>query len=127
MNGYGIELPATGPHHAGMTPYSIYDLEPQLAANRRFWTGWAEAVPDVDLPIYRSDLPHPLFNGVMRARDVPLDEAIPYARRRLAGSQWSWWVADDSDEDVAERLLAHGARQTTRMPVMAADLTELVE
>jgi GNAT superfamily N-acetyltransferase len=127
MNGYGIELSAIGPHHAGMTRHSIHDLEPHLASNRHFWTGWAETAPDVDLPIYRSDLPHPLFNGVMRARDVPLDEVIPDVRQRLAGTEWSWWVADDSDEDVADRLLAHGARETIRMPVMAADLTKVME
>ncbi|MFB9831280.1 GNAT family N-acetyltransferase [Actinoallomurus acaciae] len=110
-----------------MTEHSIHDLEPQLAANRRFWTGWAEAAPDVDLPIYRSNIPHALFNGVMRARDVPLGEAIAEAKRRLAGSSWSWWVGDDSDDGVAEHLLAHGARETTLMPIMAVDLTDVVE
>ncbi|MDN3357265.1 GNAT family N-acetyltransferase [Actinomadura sp. DC4] len=102
-------------------------MEPQLAANRRFWTGWAKADPDTDLAIYRSDVPHVLFNGVMRARDVPLDEAVAEARQRLAGSSWCWWVGDDSDEGVAEHLLDHGAEHTTSMPVMAADLTETVE
>jgi ribosomal protein S18 acetylase RimI-like enzyme len=126
MNGEHIELRASGLHHVGMTRHSIHDSEPQLAANRRFWTGWAEAAPDADLAIYRSDFPHALFNGVMRVRDVPLDEAVAEARQRLAGSSWSWWVGDDSDEGVAEHLIAHGAEQTTQMPVMAADLTEVV-
>jgi GNAT superfamily N-acetyltransferase len=106
---------------------TIHDLEPQLAANRRFWTGWAEADPDADLAIYRSDLPHPLFNGVMRVRGVPLDEAVAEAEPRLAGSTWSWWVGEDSDAGVAEYLIARGAEQISGMPVMAADLTEVVD
>jgi GNAT superfamily N-acetyltransferase len=125
MNGPGIELRAFGMHHVGMTGHSIHDVGPQLAANRRFWTGWAEAASDADLAIYRSDFPHALFNGVMRARDVSLDEAIPEARRRLAGVPWCWWVGDDSDEGVAEHLIAQDAEQTTQMPVMATDLTEI--
>jgi GNAT superfamily N-acetyltransferase len=122
-----VNFRAPAPHHAGVTRHSIHDLEPQLTANRRFWTGWADADPDVELPIYRSDLPHPLFNGVMRVRDVPLDEAVAEARRQLTGSSWSWWVGDDSDEGVADYLLAHGARQTTHMPIMAADLTKVAD
>jgi GNAT superfamily N-acetyltransferase len=110
-----------------MTRHSINDLEPQLAANRRFWTGWAEAAPDVDLPLYRTDIPHELFNGVMRVHDHPLADAVAEAKQRLAGSSWVWWVGEDSDEGVAEHLVAHGAREAMQMPVMAADLTEMVE
>ncbi|ETK33847.1 GNAT family N-acetyltransferase [Microbispora sp. ATCC PTA-5024] len=110
-----------------MTRHSIDDLEPQLAANRRFWTGWAGDDPDADPSIYRSDIPHVLFNGVMHVRNHPLDEAVTEAKQRLAGSSWAWWVGGDSDEKVADHLIAHGAEQISHMPVMAADLTEVAE
>ncbi|MFI5928341.1 GNAT family N-acetyltransferase [Micromonospora sp. NPDC051543] len=110
-----------------MTTYSIHDLEPQLAANRTYWCGWAGAQPDTDLPIYRADIPHPLFNGVMRVRGRQLDDAITEARKHLTGSVWGWWVGADSDEGTAEGLLARGATQISDMPVMAMDVTTLPE
>lgn len=106
-----------------MTNLSVHDLEPQLAANRRFWCGWAGAQPDTDLPVYRSDIDHPLFNGVLRIRDRPLAEAVTEVRQRMAGARWSWWVSADSDEGTAEGLLARGAGQISDMPVMAIDVT----
>lgn len=122
-----IELPVAGECPEGMTTYSIHDLEPQLAANRRYWCGWAGAEPDTDLPIYRTDLSHPLFNGIMRVRGWQLDEAITEARKHLTGSTWGWWVGADSDEGTAEGLLAHGATQISDMPVMAVDVTTVAE
>ncbi|MDG4759108.1 GNAT family N-acetyltransferase [Micromonospora sp. WMMD710] len=106
---------------------SLRDLEPQLAANRRYWTGWAgtdsNADPGADLTVYRSDIAHILLNGVLRVRDVPLDAAVAEAERQLAGTRWAWWVGADSDEGTAEGLLARGAQQVGDMPVMAIDVT----
>ncbi|MEU8168804.1 GNAT family N-acetyltransferase [Micromonospora sp. NPDC049004] len=110
-----------------MTTYSIHDLEPQLAANRRYWCGWAGTDPDTDLPTYRTDIAHPLLNGVLRVRDLPLDEAITEARKHLTGSHWGWWVGADSDEGTAEGLLDRGAKQIADMPVMAVDVTTVAE
>ncbi|WP_213002426.1 GNAT family N-acetyltransferase [Winogradskya consettensis] len=106
---------------------SIRDLEPQLAANRRYWCGWAGAAPDDDLPIYRTDIPHPLLNGVLRVRNLPIGDAIEEAKNRLTGSAWSWWVQRDSDEGTAERLLSHGAEQVGHTPIMAVDVTTVAE
>jgi len=108
-----------------MTVTSIHDLQPQLAANRRYWTGWAGEQadrPDSDLPIYRTDIPHPLLNGVLRIHDRPLDTAVETAKQRLGGSVWGWWVGADSDEGTAEALLARGATQRAQLPIMAVDL-----
>ncbi|MGC4857113.1 GNAT family N-acetyltransferase [Micromonospora sp. DT4] len=110
-----------------MSTNSIHDLEPQLAANRRFWCGWAGAEPDADLAIYRSEIPHPLFNGVLRVRTQSLDAAVAEAKERLAGTTWSWWVGGDSDEDTAEGLLARGAQQIIDMPVMAIDVRAVAD
>jgi hypothetical protein len=101
---------------------SIHDLKPLLAANRRYWCGWAGAQPDTDLPIYRTDIKHGLLNGVMRVRDWPLDQAIKEANRLLTGSSWLWWVGEDSDEGTAEGLIARGAYAGPRAyPGGAAD------
>ncbi len=110
-----------------MNVHSIHDLAPQLAANRRYWCGWAGSQPDTDLPSYRTDIEHPLLNGVLRVRNQPLDEAIDAATKQLAGSVWSWWVGADSDEGTAEGLLARGAEQLTSMPVMAIDVTAITD
>jgi GNAT superfamily N-acetyltransferase len=116
-----------------MSELSVHDLEPQLAANRRYWTGWTGTSagpnpgsdPDADLPTYRTDLTHPLLNGVLRVRDQPLDRAIETARERLAGSVWSWWVGPDSDPGTSEGLIDRGATEIVDMPIMAIDLTEI--
>jgi len=107
-----------------MTVTSIHDLEPQLAANRRYWTGWDDQSdkPDSDLPIYRTDIPHPLMNGVLRIRDRSLEIAVETARQRLGGSVWAWWVGPDSDEGTADELLARGATPVVQMPIMAVDI-----
>ncbi|MBG6105998.1 ribosomal protein S18 acetylase RimI-like enzyme [Micromonospora vinacea] len=110
-----------------MTKYSIHDLEPQLAANRRYWCGWAGARPDTDLPTYRTDIPHPLLNGVLRVRGRQLDDAIAEVKRHLTGSRWGWWVGADSDEGTAEGLLERGAEQIGDMPIMAVDVTTVAE
>lgn len=103
--------------------HSIHDLGPQLAANRRYWCGWAGVSPDGDLPIYRTDLGNDLLNGVLRVHNRPLDEAIAEAKEQLAGSRWFWWVGADSDDGTAEGLLARGAVHAAHLPVMAVDVT----
>jgi ribosomal protein S18 acetylase RimI-like enzyme len=105
-----------------MQTNSIHDLQPQLTANRSYWSGWASSAPDTDLPIYRTEIRQPLLNGVLRIRNRGLDEAIEEARQQLAGTRWSWWVGADSDEGTAEGLLARGAELTVDMPVMAVDV-----
>ncbi|MEU8086681.1 GNAT family N-acetyltransferase [Micromonospora sp. NPDC049101] len=110
-----------------MTTHSIHDLGPQLAANRRYWCGWAGTRPDTDLPTYRTDIPHPLLNGVLRVRGQQLDDAIAEAREHLTGSRWGWWVGADSDEGTAEGLLERGAEQIADMPIMAVDVTTVAE
>lgn len=110
-----------------MTTRLIDSLQRQLAANRQFWCGWSGASPDTSLTIYRSGIRHPLFNGILRVRDWPLNRAIEEASRALAGLPWSWWVGADSDEGTAEGLVAHGAELAVSMPVMAVDVTTLAD
>lgn len=125
------ELFPPRPHRADRTAQSIHDLAPQLATNRRFWLDWdtghAPADPDNDLPIYRTDIPHSLMNGVMRIRGLSLDAAIAEAMDRLTGCTWAWWVSDDSDPGTAERLLERGAREIGAMPIMAIDTATVGE
>ncbi|WP_459837437.1 GNAT family N-acetyltransferase [Catenuloplanes niger] len=95
--------------------------------NRAYWTGWSGAAggdPDADLPIYRSEIPHALLNGVLRVRDRPIGDAIAEARARLAGVRWVWWAGADSDPGTAEALLAHGAEPAGEVPIMERELME---
>jgi ribosomal protein S18 acetylase RimI-like enzyme len=110
-----------------MNSNRVYHLEPQLAENRRFWAGWSGSDPDADLAIYRAGIPHQIFNGVLRVRQWSLDEAVAETKRQLAGLPWVWWVGEDSDAGVADRLRGMGAEQTSSMPVMAADLAQTAQ
>jgi ribosomal protein S18 acetylase RimI-like enzyme len=110
-----------------MTMQSIRDLQPQLAANRRFWCGYTNAEPDTDLTIYRSDISTFLHNWVLRVRNWPLDQAIEKAKNELTGVKWSWWVGADSDEGTAEGLLARGAEEIGEAPIMAVDVTTVAD
>lgn len=106
-----------------MTTLNVHDIQPQLTANRRFWCGWSGADHDSDFPLIRTGIRQPLFNGVLRLRNSPVEQAIEEARRALTGTQRSWWVGADSDEGTAEALLEHGATLFNDMPVMAIDVT----
>jgi GNAT superfamily N-acetyltransferase len=103
---------------------SIDDLTPQLANNRAYWLSWGStSAVDDDLPIYRSDLPHIMLNGVLRARDVDVDSAVRRARRALDGATWLWWYhPGDSDAGVADELVDRGATSVGTVPMMAVQL-----
>ncbi|HYY19492.1 MAG TPA: hypothetical protein VE864_11675, partial [Streptosporangiaceae bacterium] len=89
----------------------IYDLEPQLANNRAFWLGYgAEDRQDNGLTLYRSGLPDPQLNGVLRVAPGGLDRGcVPAAQRGLDGVPWLWWAGPDSDRELPAELLAYGA------------------
>jgi GNAT superfamily N-acetyltransferase len=105
----------------------IHDLLPQLANLRAHWLGWSGGPGTVgeDLPIYRSDVPHNLLNGVLRVRGMPFEDAAEQAEKTLAGVPWRWWTGPDSDPGTGERLIRRGYTRLGRMPVMAADLSRI--
>jgi GNAT superfamily N-acetyltransferase len=106
---------------------SIQDLPPQLANARAYWLGWGSS-DDVDaaLPIYRTGLPNGMLNGVLRARGIDVGTAVRTAREALDGTRWLWWNhPGDSDPDVADLLVEHGASEVGQVPVMAADLRDV--
>jgi ribosomal protein S18 acetylase RimI-like enzyme len=108
---------------------SVDDLAPQLANNRAYWLGWGStSAVDDDLPIYRSDLPHGMLNGVLRTRGIDIGTAVSRAREALAGTSWMWWYHPlDSDVAVADLLLARGATLAGAVPLMAARLDDVPE
>ncbi|MFG1610177.1 GNAT family N-acetyltransferase [Actinoplanes sp. NPDC049265] len=105
----------------------IHDLIPQMANLRAHWLGWSGGPGTVgeDLPIYRSEVPHNLLNGVLRVRGMPFEDAAEQAEKVLAGVPWRWWTGPDSDPGTGERLARRGYTRLGRMPVMAADLTRM--
>jgi ribosomal protein S18 acetylase RimI-like enzyme len=110
--------------HALIT--SIHDLEPQLANLRSYWLGWGSPDHvDDDMPVFRTDLPHPLLNGVLRVRGLSVEDALTEAQRRLAGTPSLWRVGPDSDPGLVEQLVAHGGQVRSTLPVMAVDLTRV--
>jgi len=131
ITGSGSELTGPPPVTTGMTSSlpmadSLHDLPPQLANNRAYWLGWG-STDDVhaDLPIYRTDLRNGMLNGVLRARNVDIDDAVRRARTALDGTSWLWWYnPGDSDSDVADQLVDRGAVQAAAVPIMAARLRD---
>jgi ribosomal protein S18 acetylase RimI-like enzyme len=114
--------------HPHLSGTQLDDLRPLLAAHRSYWLGWddgTEADIDADLVIYRSGIAGALQNGVLRVRQMPIDDAVRTARERLSGLPWLWWVGADSDPGTAEALVAAGARLQLSMPVMAAEIDRI--
>ncbi|WP_444546218.1 GNAT family N-acetyltransferase [Streptomyces spiralis] len=117
----------TGIHHipqvsdmkASAAPY----LHPLLANCRDYWLGWgAQDRQDDCLTYYRSGLPHPSLNGVLRLHSsTPIDPWIEHGAHVLAGVPWMWWVGPDSSTEVRNRLVDFGATRAGSMPIMAVD------
>ncbi|WP_051740695.1 GNAT family N-acetyltransferase [Streptomyces xylophagus] len=108
--------------------HSVHDLQPQLSNLCAYWLGWdADDTTDSDLPVYRTGLPHPLLNGVLRFRGESLDDALSLARKRLDGTPHLWWVGDDSNPGLVEQLVARGGTLTSTLPVMAVDLGKVAD
>jgi ribosomal protein S18 acetylase RimI-like enzyme len=92
-----------------------------LAANRAYLLGWNDGPAVSD--IYRSGVPHPTLNGVVRVAGRPLSEAYAEACDRLDGVPRVWWVGEDSDPGTAEGLLELGATPLAiGLPVMVAEV-----
>ena len=107
---------------------SVQDLAPQLASHRAFLLGWdrdGSGRRDPSLLTYRSGIPHAALNGVVQVRGRSPDEAIVEAHRRLDGTPWLWWIGPDLDPTLTDALLAGGATEIGRLPIMAIDLTQL--
>ncbi|MEU5784063.1 GNAT family N-acetyltransferase [Micromonospora lupini] len=100
-------------------------LDAVLAAHRAYLLGWnIGAAGGPDLTTYRSDVPHVTLNGVLRVAGHTPSEALVAARRRLRGVPRIWWVGPDSDAGTADGLVALGATEVARMPIMTVALDE---
>ncbi|MEV6373721.1 GNAT family N-acetyltransferase [Micromonospora musae] len=94
-----------------------------LAAHRAYLLGWnvGEAGDD-DLVTYRSEVPHPPLNGVLRLVGRDPADALTEARRRLDGVPRVWWAGPDSDAGTADALASLGAVPVLNLPIMAASI-----
>ncbi|MEU4475188.1 GNAT family N-acetyltransferase [Micromonospora sp. NPDC023888] len=100
-------------------------IDELLAAHRAYLLGWniGEA-GDVNLVTYRSDVPHPPLNGVLRLVGRDPADALVEARRRLDGVARIWWVGPDSDAGTADALASLGAAPVITLPIMAVPIDE---
>jgi ribosomal protein S18 acetylase RimI-like enzyme len=99
------------------------DLEAAMASIRDFWLGYGgEHRSRGDLTVFRSGMPDPQLNGVLRMRGGDLDEAIAQVSSRLAGVPWFWHAGPDSYPGLHAGLLARGATQAEMMPLMTVPL-----
>ncbi|MGI5522573.1 GNAT family N-acetyltransferase [Micromonospora sp. CA-259024] len=103
-------------------------LDTVLAAHRAYLLGWnIGAAGGPDLPTYRSDVPHPPLNGVLRVAGRTPQDALAEARQRLHGVPRIWWVGPDSDAGTADGLVSLGATEVARMPIMTAVIGEAAD
>ncbi|WP_433553321.1 GNAT family N-acetyltransferase [Micromonospora zamorensis] len=94
-------------------------LDTVLAAHRAYLLGWnIGAAGGPDLPTYRSEVPHATLNGVLRVAGRTPPDALFEARQRLRGVPRVWWVGPDSDAGTADGLVALGASEVARLPIM---------
>ncbi|HEY2552784.1 MAG TPA: GNAT family N-acetyltransferase [Streptosporangiaceae bacterium] len=101
------------------------DLEPQTASAREFWLGYgcSDRRDDV-ITAYRSGLADSQLNGVLRVRGT-VDQAIAAAAQSLGDLPSMWWAGPDSDPGLAAALMARGAVELERDPIMAIRLDEV--
>nr|WP_171118897.1 GNAT family N-acetyltransferase [Streptomyces sp. N502] len=102
----------------------------QVTANfRQYLMGWGEAeCGNRGFEHYRSGLPQPQFNGVVRVRSLDaVGHAVETARNRLAGVPWWWWVGPDSPDGTGAALVEHGAVVLGTLPVMVRALDRDVD
>ena len=94
-----------------------------MASIRDFWLGYgSEHRSTGDLTVFRSGLPDPQLNGVLRMRGGDLDEAIADVTARLAGVPWFWHAGPDSYPGLHADLVARGAVEAEMMPLMTVPL-----
>jgi GNAT superfamily N-acetyltransferase len=107
---------------------SLHELLPQMANLRAHWLAWGGSSGlDADPAVYRSGLPHRLLNGVLRARERPVEDTAAEAEKQLSGLPWRWWTGPDSDPGVAHALEGRGYARVGNMPIMAARLDKVPE
>ncbi|MEU7676117.1 GNAT family N-acetyltransferase [Micromonospora taraxaci] len=103
-------------------------LDTVLAAHRAYLLGWnIGPVGGPDLATYRSDVPHPTLNGVLRVTERTPQDALLEARQRLHGVPRVWWVGPDSDPGTADGLVSLGAVEFARLPIMTAVIDEAAD
>jgi GNAT superfamily N-acetyltransferase len=98
-------------------------VENLLANWRAYLLEWG-GEPD-DAVIFRSGLPQPQLNGVVRRDARPVAEILAEARERLDGLPWRWWVGPDEPADTGELLRGLGGRRASRAPIMSARVDDL--
>lgn len=85
-----------------------------------------------DLSWFVTGIPHPLFNGVMRADlapdrvDARIEDMTAEFRRRRIPLEWTTG-SRTRPADLGRRLMARGFEHTLDVPGMAIDLRELPE
>ncbi len=91
----------------------------------------AEVHQDPDMTWSITNLPYPLFNGVMRTRlladqaDAAIDAVL--ARFRARGVPLSWWIGPSTEPRDLGRRLAKRGFVGDRAPGMAVELAKLGE
>lgn len=99
-------------------------MENLLANWRAYLLEWG-GEPDGAV-MFRSGLPQPRLNGVVRRDGRPVGALLAEARERFDGLPWRWWVGPDETPGTNDLLRGLGARRTLSAPIMAVPVDDLV-
>jgi ribosomal protein S18 acetylase RimI-like enzyme len=126
---------ATAPFTDDLSPAALVEaIEANVVDLFGTFRRWPRAAfgDEADLLWSVTDVPFPLFNGVLRARftadsaDARIEAAI--ARCRAKGVPMLWWTGPASQPaGLGDILQAHGLVLAADLPGMAADLHRLRE
>ncbi|MFD5723373.1 GNAT family N-acetyltransferase [Streptomyces sp. NPDC127036] len=101
-----------------------------MTANfRRYLLGWGQVESTKgELDHYRSGIDASTFNGVVRTRSLDtFADTVAFARARMAGVPWLWWVGPDSPKGTSDALTALGSVQVATMPLMVRSLASKLD
>ncbi|MGV1947531.1 MULTISPECIES: GNAT family N-acetyltransferase [unclassified Agrobacterium] len=102
------------------------ELQSALANCRQYWLNYGyERNEDEGVTLYRSGVPHPQLNGVIRVAGDDISRKVDYARQVLKDLPSVWWLGPDSHREAIPTVTAMGGLIRGKVPVMVARPSDL--
>lgn len=111
--------------HLMTMPENPFDIAAVLANCQQYWLNFSQTGPsDGSFAVYRTGVPHPQLNGVIRMKE-PARDAIPAVVSQLEQIASLWWIGPDSYAGASEDVIDAGGKLVAKVPVMATQLSDI--